>query len=49
MGVRTVEALLACPDLEAMPPRVSEDLRNLRAIPFKAAEHGTRFRLRIDM
>lgn len=48
-GLRTVEALLACPELEAMPPHVSEDLRNFRAILFKAAEHGTRFRLRIDM
>jgi hypothetical protein len=48
-GLRTVEALLACPDLEATSPRVSEDLRHFRDILLKASEHGTRFRLRIDM
>jgi hypothetical protein len=48
-GLRTVGALLACPDGEPVPPDVLEDLDDFRAILLTALEHGTRFRLRIDM
>ena len=48
-GLRTVEALLACPDCQALAPALLEDLRDFRAILLKAAQHGTRFRLRIDV
>jgi hypothetical protein len=57
-GLRTIEALLAYPDYDAMLPRderpqarlhLLEDLQNLQAILMKAEEHGTRFRLVFDL
>jgi hypothetical protein len=49
VGLHTVDALLGYPEAENMEPRLLDDVRQLQKILSVALEHGTRFRLRIDI
>jgi hypothetical protein len=48
-ALRTIDALLEWHRTNAAEPQVIQDLQNLNQALLMAAEHATRFRLRIDL
>jgi hypothetical protein len=48
-GLRTVSGLLECADAERMEPRLLGDLVRLQQVLEIAKNHGTGFRLRLDI